>query len=311
MKNNMMAVNFEAEVEVTKENMLAKMQEMNKENKYNTDGKKMAVLLFKNASKQGNKIFLDIPLTSLKVDNTMYQRPVQNHLKKLAMDWQDKKCDPLCVNYRNDGYFYILDGQHRFLAAQMRGLESLVCTVFVGMTVKEEADFFVGQNDGIKKLTPYDTYKANLCRGEAIDCAIKDVCDCYGIKVEKSSTPHTLKSVTAARAIIRSIGKDGLHWIFTVMRESKWDCFKDAYTSQMLMAFYNVYQACINNLPLAKERLVEYCKIVSPKETVALANVHYPTYGDKSKIVMLLNEVVRENNKDNIVNITNTEKIDM
>lgn len=285
----------------TKEAMLDTMMELNKQNDYNKDGKKRAVTYFKNAQKVGNKVYLDIPLEMLKVDREMYQRPVQRHVKKIAMEWNDDKCDALIVNYRNDGYFYILDGQHRFEAGLMRNMDSIVCNVFVGMTVKEEAELFVEQNEGTKKLTPYDTYKANVCRGDIVDCAIKEVCDCYGIKVVKSSTPNTLKSVTRARTIIKNCGKDGLHWIFALIAEAGWNNFKDTYTDTMLNAFYNVYQNCQNNLPLAKERLVEFCKVTTPKEVVALANIEFPMYGDHSRVIFLFDTVIKENGKQNKV----------
>lgn len=295
----------------TKEAMLDTMMELNKQNDYNKDSKKKAVAYFRNATKVGNKVFLDIPLELLKVDHEMYQRVPQKHLNKLARDWDDDKCEPIIVNYRNDGYFYIIDGQHRFEARKMKSQMdengiydgSLVACVFVGMTVQEEAKYFVGQNDGEKKLSHYDTYKSNVCWGEPIDCAIKDVCDCYGIKVEKSATLHTLKSVTTARRIVKNNGKEALQWIFELMEKAGWNNYKDAYTDIMLSGFNDIYSMCENNLTLAQERLIEFCKITSPKEITSISNIEYPTYGYKTRVTMLLDTVVKETNNKKVIKL--------
>ena len=154
----------EVKVERTKEAMLQRMKELNVIDKQNIEMKKNAIIIFKNSQKVGNKIFVELPLEYMKVDSKMYQRPVQRHVRIIARNWKDDKCNPILVNYRGDGYFYIIDGQHRYEAALMRGMESLVCEVLVGLTIVEEADLFVEQNEGSKKLSTYDTFKANVCR---------------------------------------------------------------------------------------------------------------------------------------------------
>lgn len=108
-----------------------------------------------------------------------------------------------------------MDGQHRAIAARMRGVEYLVCEIFTGLTISDEAKLFVDGNTTSKKLTPFDTYRANqFILGEneteqsKIDKQIAEVCGKYNIKVEKSNARNTLKSVTEARSIIKRSGKE-------------------------------------------------------------------------------------------------------
>ena len=284
----------------TKEAMLDTMMELNKRNETNKEGKKKAVAYFKNAQKVGNKVYLDIPLEMLKVDHETYQRPVRNHVRKLAMNWDENKCEALVVNYRNDGYFYIVDGQHRFEAKKMKSTMdengnydgSLVCSVFVGLTVKEEAELFYFRNVDTMKPDPYDTYKANICRGEYIDTAIQDVCDCYGIKVVKSKAHHTLKSVTTARSVVKGNGKEALHYIFNIIEQSGWGCFDDAYCSSVMRGLWKVYQACANDRTLAHNRLVDFFKVYKLDEVKALASINYPTLKGE-KLYALMNDVAK------------------
>lgn len=288
-------------MERTKETMIATMQRMNKENGYNTEEKKMAITLLKNAQKVGNKVFLEIPLSLMRVDHEMYQRALQRHVRTIAKNWNDDKCDPPMVNYRNDGYFYLIDGQHRFEAAAMRGLDSLVCCVFVGLSIKEEADLFTEQNEGTKKLSPFDTYKANLCRGEHIDTQIQEVCNKYGIKVEPGAGIRKLKSVTIARKIVRCSGKDTLDWIFGLISMCGWNNFKDTYGADVLQALYNVSTNYHDDLDDVKNKLVEFFQVSSPSEIAALGNVEFPQHGRAIRFNMILDEVIKDEGDSNKV----------
>lgn len=283
-------------MERTKEGMLKEMKKLNTENNLNPDIKALSTTLFENAIKIGNKIFLCIPTSLMKIDHDMYQRALQRHVRMIAKNWNDDKCDPLMVNYRNDGYFYVIDGQHRLEAALMRNIERLVCVVFVGMSIKEEADIFTEQNEGTKKLSPYDTYKANICRGEEIDTKIDTVCKRYGIKVVKSSSIKTLRSVTAARKIVKNSGAATLDWIFYIFKKSGWDNFKESYSSCIMMGLYNIRMIYSKNIPKIENIIINFFKTSSPKEITALGNAEYPQYGPVVRINKILVEIIKSDN---------------
>lgn len=280
--------------ERTKEAMLEKMLELNQENSLNKEGKAVAVTLFKNAQKVGNKIFLEIPLNMMRIDRKMYQRPPQNHARTIAREWNEDRCDPLKVNYRNDGYFYVIDGQHRREAGIMRCLDTLTCIVYVGLTVKEEADIFVETNTNSSRPDPYDTYKANICRGEATDMAIHEVCTHFGVKVERHKGTKTLKSVSTAREVIRRHGKETLFWIFNLIENSEWHLYTDAYTSDIMASLCNVKIQYEKNLDEAEKALLAFFKNSNPKEITALANATYPQCYRRERFMKLLVDIIKE-----------------
>lgn len=285
-------------IERTKESMIEEMKKLNKENGLNPSEKKLAITLFKNAQKIGTDVFLEIPLTSLKIDHEMYQRPTQKHVRTIAKNWNFSKCDPLIVNYRNDGFFYVIDGQHRTEAALMRGIESLVCRVFVGLSVKEEADLFTEQNEGTKKLTPFDTFKANICRGEITDTQIKEVCDAHGIKVEKSNSIKTLKSVTTARQIIQRHGKENFEWVISFLEDAGWNAYKDTYKDGFLASVNNVKNSYSNDITYVREKLINIFRTSSPKEVQAVANAEHPYMGRTTSLFLLMEDLIKETNPE-------------
>ena len=281
----------------TKEALLDRMIEMNAENNMNKEGKTMAVTLFKNAQKIGNKIYLEIPVNMMRVDEEMYQRPIKAHARAIARNWSDDKCDAIKVNYRNDGYFYVIDGQHRREACLMREIDTLICVVYVGLTIKEEADIFVDGNTNSSKPNPYDTFKANICRGEKTDSIIKNVCDKYDVKVEKKKTKGHLQSVTVARDIVRQTGEEGLDWVMNVIKNGGWDIYHQAYSFMFMNMMKVLYMQNKNNLKELENNLLDFLKHNNPEDVFATAIISYRDMSRNERLIKLFMDVCKENGK--------------
>ena len=88
----------------TKRQMVQAMERLNKMNGENMEQKQEALAFLNTAVEIGNKVFCCIPIKMLKIDHAMYQRPLQKKFKFILDNWDDDQCDPIVVNYRNDGY---------------------------------------------------------------------------------------------------------------------------------------------------------------------------------------------------------------
>lgn len=181
--------------------------------------------------KEVKKIIALVPVSLIKVDHAAYQREEKKHVIKMSKEWDDSQCTLLLVNYRSsEGWFYAIDGQHRTVAARILGIEYLACEIFIDLSVEEEAKRFLYYNTGTKSLSPFDTFKANVCWGEANDTAIKEVCDKYGIGIiDRKNKQRALRSVTVARSIYRNGGTTALNWIFALIEDVHWEDFKESY----------------------------------------------------------------------------------
>jgi predicted RNA binding protein YcfA (HicA-like mRNA interferase family) len=88
-----------------------------------------------------------LPAKALAVDHR-YQR-AQNSpwVRELASKWDDRLLGILTVSSR-DGGFWILEGQHRIAALMARGEaeRKVPCLVFTRLTLKEEADIYLGRS---------------------------------------------------------------------------------------------------------------------------------------------------------------------
>ena len=243
--------------------------------------------------KESKKIIALVPVSLIKVDHQAYQREEKKHVIQMAKDWDDSQCTLLLVNYRSDeGWFYAIDGQHRTVAATILGIEYLACEIFVDLSVEEEAKRFLYYNTGTKSLSPFDTFKANVCWGEENDTAIKSVCDAYGIAIiDRKGAKKKLHSVSAIRSIYRNGGKSALEWIFNILEDAHWEDFKETYSADILLSMSAVYMKCIDNLADARKNLIEFMITSKPTEIIGIANTQHPTLGHQTRVRLVFEEI--------------------
>lgn len=263
----------------------------------------------RNARELWGKKLAEVPVELMRIDKR-YQRAISAIISQLIKKWGNEKCLFLLVSYR-DGVFYIIDGQHRWEAAKAIGIDHLPCIIFTGLTWQEEARIFAEQNKNITKLTPFDTFKANVACGDIsypeikTDLELKSICDRHGITVQKSTRVKTLKSVTRGRDIINQVGAGGLEWIFTLIESIHWEVHKETYASKMLDLFKWIYMDYKSNTTAENHKLFDFMATTTPIELDALAKVHYPKQRTSIGLKSLCKDIMRGERKEDTIGFTN------
>lgn len=263
----------------------------------------------RNARELWGKKLAEVPVELMRIDKH-YQRAISAIISQLIKKWGNEKCLFLLVSYR-DGVFYIIDGQHRWEAAKAIGIDHLPCIIFTGLTWQEEARIFAEQNKNITKLTPFDTFKANVACGDIsypeikTDLELKSICDRHGITVQKSTRVKTLKSVTRGRDIINQAGAGGLEWIFTLIESIHWEVHKETYASKMLDLFKWIYMDYKSNTTAENHKLFDFMATTTPIELDALAKVHYPKQRTSIGLKSLCKDIMRGERKEDTIGFTN------
>lgn len=122
-----------------------------------------------------------------------YQRSVEGEasqklIRRIAQHWNWDLCQPLVVAARPDGSRMVIDGQHRLVAARMRGdIAQLPCQVVHYASAADEAASFVHLNQLRRPLTRVELFKAAVASEDPESCAILTAMERAGLSI----APHT------------------------------------------------------------------------------------------------------------------------
>lgn len=158
-----------------------------------------------------------------------YQRPANvRRVEKLARDWDWAMLDPLTVSKRQggsrDGELFVVDGQHRWLAAIERWGESVVLpATMLRLTLEEEADRFSRQHDNSARLSQNARFAAAVVAREPQAIDIKAIAERQGWIVSPYFGPQRHNAISAAGNLIsvyRAYGPDVLELTLKLLAEA-------------------------------------------------------------------------------------------
>ena len=261
----------------------------------------MNAAIVRNAITIGGKKFAEIPVSQIVVDKA-YQRALRARVQRIADNWNAEKCDALVVSFR-DNKFYVVDGQHRYEAAKMCGVEYLVCQIYENLTQIDEARKFVQQNTEVSFLSPYDTFKANIMLNDPVDTAIKEVCEAFQLRIYDGFGKKPIGSMGAlglAREIVSAYGKEALEWIFQVLYDSGYTQLRGGSDSYVVGALRDAYVLHADDRDTAKETLVKFLQSCSPNVFMARAVHTYPEQNKRVAVALYVeNNVLAADEKEN------------
>jgi hypothetical protein len=180
----------------------------------------------------------------LKIDDS-YQRsidtgPSRALISKIASGWDWRMCLPLVVSKRPDG-FYVIDGQHRLAATNLRGdIQYLPCCVFVFENVAEEAAMFVAMNRARRAINRLDDFHAAQAGGDDEALTIARIVQAAGFTVSRKTgsatwVPGEVAFTSAIATVLRKHGEGVVADALQMMSE--------AFANERLTAGASVFTA--------------------------------------------------------------------
>lgn len=303
--NTNLAEKLEENDRMTKAAYLNKMKVMFSTTKGNKEAKKSSMNLIRNANETGFDVYAEVGLDDLSVDMS-YQREHGNRVRKIASEWDNKKCSPLIINIRPTGEKFIIDGFTHFEAAKIRDIDSLPARVLCGLSVEEEAEIFASQGDGVKKPNPYDIYKANLVWGELIDTEIERLCNKYELKIKPAEglndsirivtcltyLRNTMTKKNGKEKLLNTKGRDAIDKTFMLLRESGMEDYDKAYCHAIVSSISGILMDDIYEKYDAYEIIKANLSNVDPSLLVSYAVVKYPMQSEAKALKSLLTDFV-------------------
>jgi hypothetical protein len=147
--------------------------------------------------------FLMIPKAELEVDPAYQRNRInQRRVDTLTRTWDWIACGCLVVALRDDNKWFVVDGQHRKLAADQRSdIRELPCLVFETTSRREEAVSFLAINPGRVGVGSLDRYRAQLLSGDKTAYAVESLLKSTGHRAGDKPSARTVSCVQCLYAL--------------------------------------------------------------------------------------------------------------
>lgn len=133
----------------------------------------------------------------VQVDYSYQRNTNEIKLKNIARDWSWIACGAIVVANR-EGTLFVVDGQHRVLAARKRSdISDLPCLVFTTSAAKQEAKGFLSAQTQRKPVTAVEKFKAMVVVEDPDALFVQSLADKYEIHIKSGCAPGYLKCVSS------------------------------------------------------------------------------------------------------------------
>lgn len=128
-----------------------------------------------------------LPFGSLRCNSRVQRSTIPARVNKLVREWSLDNVGALTVSI-HDRAAWIIDGQHRWLAAMERGLgdTKAFCHVYRGLSEKQEAELFLALNDS-RTVSSLDKYLVGIVAEDEMCLGIRDSLAKYGLRIGPSN----------------------------------------------------------------------------------------------------------------------------
>lgn len=152
-----------------------------------------------------------VNLSAMRINPNAQRKPYQPHVEKLLgeLNKDIDKIGVFTLSHRGDAY-YILDGQHRYLALKTLlgddyGDWTVEAYVYEGLTEQEEAAKFLEFNSA-RPVSVFEKFRIGVQAGEQVPCDIDRIVRSLNLKISQSKDPGCIGAVAALEHVYRNGG---------------------------------------------------------------------------------------------------------
>ena len=141
-----------------------------------------------------------VPTKNLKIDPRYQRQADQRRIERMATQWDDALAGVLEVSLR-DGHLFVMDGQHRLLAARLHGVRMLRVLIHSDLDTKAEAERFAKLNTGRVRPNRLALFRARLVAEEPLALRIMACIRSHGLLLVDGSRDVGIRSIGVVEAI--------------------------------------------------------------------------------------------------------------
>lgn len=170
-----------------------------------------------------------VPIGKMKVNDRAQRDMNPARVDHLAVNLDPELIGTPTVNER-DGWFYIMDGQHRVEALRLLGWEpeqQVQCWTYVGLTEEQEAEKFLTLND-VLQVNALPKFRAAVTAGREVESDIDRIVRSLGLCVTRDKVPGAIGAVGTLQRVYGRSGPKVLSRTLRIARDAYGDAGLEA-----------------------------------------------------------------------------------
>lgn len=138
-----------------------------------------------------------LPISLMHVDHHYQRDADMRWVNAIAKHFDPDLLDVFKVNWRDDGTFWCVNGQHRIRALRALGKNDAVvcCDLYEGLTVAEEAKLFTETQALTKRISVRDRWHARKAEQDPVTLAIDALLEEFGLNDAPSLAYGTFQAI--------------------------------------------------------------------------------------------------------------------
>lgn len=163
-------------------------------------------------------------------------------IEDIVKNYNPRALGVIIVNKREDGRYYVTDGQHRVEALKIKGISHVPCLVQEGMAIEEEAEQFNRLNVHRGPVPLIAVFKARITAKDPEALKIKETIAKSGHRIDFT---HTKNGIYAIGAILKVYNSGGCEAISEVLKiiNLAWIGEREALKGEVIKGVYRFISA--------------------------------------------------------------------
>lgn len=228
-------------------------------------------------------------ISELSFDIKNYQRKTSEiKIKNLVRKFDWKAFGFVYVNIRkNDDKNWVVDGQHRIIAATRKGYKEVPCMIYNGLSLKQEAELFINCQVNRNSIRTFEKYQALLTADDEVTKNIQFLLEKYGLKPDKGQSNNSSRKkgyINGLGTLYKIYNAKGYNWLDTLLNiiVSTWR-YKDgtfdpdALTSIMIDGLHTFLNKAYNHIN--ERKFIDKFKKISAGKIINMSKKNQAVYG--------------------------------
>lgn len=241
-----------------------------------------------------------VPITELHLDPP-YQRPRSKAFIKMVVDnYNPNQLRPAKVSKRDDGSYYVWDGQHTVeiirLYCERKGIPNpeVPSMIYNNLSYADEATLFANQSEFVRKMQKVDIFKALLEAEDEGAISLERIVQSFGFQISAKKMDGCLYCITTLENIRnRENGEELLCRVLDLLHET-WDGKKEYLKAQFIAALADIIEFSGNKF--SEDIFFKQFRVISYDEIV-LESKQYGRDKMLSAILYFYNKGISSNKK--------------